>query len=1390
MNQNLLQKRAFRAALLTLLLCVAGVTNLKAQVPQGAINGVFTINENGDRVYFSQGNLQYQASTEIWRFAENQWDYVGADNANISETYDGWIDLFGWGTSGYNHGANCYQPWSTSQSNSDYYAYGYPAYSLNDLTGLADWGYNAISNGGNQENSGWRTLSWSYGEVRYVFENRNTSSGIRYAKAQVNGRNGVILFPDSWNVSFYQPNNANILAAAFSSNVITESQWVRLEEQGLVFLPAAGARYGTSVYSVGSYGYYWSESGYGQEASSTYFYDGYFYIGPTASLSNGFSVRLVCPAENYSFGIKATPTPPLGGVVSGAGAYAEGTECTLTATANAGYEFLDWVENGEVVSSDATLTFTVDSDRWLVARFKKSNSIVFADMNTERLCLDHWDSDGDELLSYEEAAAVTDLSTVFKGNSAIISFDELRYFTGLTTIPAQAFFNCNQLRSVAFPESLTSIGSMAFQNCTNLKNDLVLPNNLTTIGSNAFMNCTSLTSVTIGSSISQIDSYAFVGCSNIQTIRSLAVTPPAVTNIVFDNTDAALYVPCESQATYQADPVWGTFTNYQNKAFELVVESEDASQGEASILKYGDCDDPLCTVSANPMPHYGFSCWLKNGEVVSANRVYNFNIEENTTLIARFEPSENIAMHWVPNNEFYEDYMMLTGVVNIDSVEQTSTTLELGAFCNDECRGSVLANYCPPLDRYVYQLPVYGNNGDVITFKLFDHNSQQELTMERLPGVMIGDENSSTTLNYFPFYTFYRYSIAEQLYLANELIEAGMNTTPMASLSFEATFETGYEQKNISIWMANVSDAQLTSTSHNTAGMTLVYTGNITPVIGWNEIVFNQNQFAWDGSSNLLICVERNHGDYNTAIRWKSHNAGFNAMAYRYNDNAPYNMAGETYTAYTSASRVNTRFRNTSSLACQTELVLNINNVIPADDPMVIYFVSRIPVLTTPSPAEGGEVTGTGEYLPGETVTVTATPYENYVFTGWMENGTLVSTDLEYTFTVESVRNLIARFERVQTISLNSGWNWFSTYIEQNNINGLALLENSLEDHGLQIKSMNDGFVQYDNETNSWSGSLSSITNEQLYMIQTNAETSITLHGDKAKPSQHSISINQGWNWIGYWCDTEMGLEEAMASISPTQNDAVKSRTAFSSYFTDYGWYGNLQTLVPGQGYQYVSQNANTKTLRYPTPSRARNLAKTEAVTTHFDVKGQSYRDNMNFMAVVTLDDLELNGDRYELAAFVDDVCHGTTKLLYVEPLDRYVAFLTVLGQDGEEVSFRLYDDQTGTTYEAEAHEAFHTNVILGSQQSLYPIHFKSKALADNRPAIYPNPANKGASLSIVNASDDMVMEITNMLGVTVKTMRLLGENTTVDCDLAPGAYTVRLVKNHETVMIEKLIVK
>lgn len=275
---------------------VFATTQELPEAPTGAIRGLFTINENGDQVWFSQGNLQYQASTNTWRFAENQWEYVGDNNGNISETYYGWIDLFGWGTSGYNHGAVCYQPWSTSTDNSNYYAYGYNSWNLYDQTGKADWGYNVISNGGNTTKT-WRAIKIE--EWNFIMYTRNTSSGIKYAKAQVNGINGMILLPDNWDASIYNLNSTNTSDSNYNTNVISSNTWSTLENAGAVFLPAAGYRTGTAVNYVGTFGEYWSASYYNGDSHAYGFSFFSQDIGPeVAERHFGYSVRLVCPAGN------------------------------------------------------------------------------------------------------------------------------------------------------------------------------------------------------------------------------------------------------------------------------------------------------------------------------------------------------------------------------------------------------------------------------------------------------------------------------------------------------------------------------------------------------------------------------------------------------------------------------------------------------------------------------------------------------------------------------------------------------------------------------------------------------------------------------------------------------------------------------------------------------------------------------------------------------------------------------------------------------------------------------------------------------------------------------------------------------------------------------------
>lgn len=124
------------------------------------------------------------------------------------------------------------------------------------------------------------------------------------------------------------------------------------------------------------------------------------------------------------------------------------------------------------------------------------SAISFSDPNVKDICVANWDTNGDGELSEDEAAAVTNLGTMFKGNSSITSFNELQYFTGLTSIGEKAFYNCSSLISVTIPENVTSIGDDAFNGCSVLAS-INIPSSVNSIGARAFTGCSSMSSIHI-----------------------------------------------------------------------------------------------------------------------------------------------------------------------------------------------------------------------------------------------------------------------------------------------------------------------------------------------------------------------------------------------------------------------------------------------------------------------------------------------------------------------------------------------------------------------------------------------------------------------------------------------------------------------------------------------------------------------------------------------------------------------------------------------------------------------------------------------------------------------------------------------------------------------------
>ena len=179
----------------------------------------------------------------------------------------------------------------------------------------------------------------------------------------------------------------------------------------------------------------------------------------------------------------------------------EGTSHTVTFTPDSGYKIKSVKNNGaDVTSGVSNNQYTVSNiqgDTTIEVEFEElPKTIDFADENVKAICVTYWDIDDDGELSEQEAMAVTDLGNVFQGNANITSFDELRYFSGITTICYNAFGGCSSLKSVSIPNSVKSIEPLAFDHCACLTS-ITIPSNVTSISQDAFSYCSTLSSINV-----------------------------------------------------------------------------------------------------------------------------------------------------------------------------------------------------------------------------------------------------------------------------------------------------------------------------------------------------------------------------------------------------------------------------------------------------------------------------------------------------------------------------------------------------------------------------------------------------------------------------------------------------------------------------------------------------------------------------------------------------------------------------------------------------------------------------------------------------------------------------------------------------------------------------
>ena len=290
--------------------------------------------------------------------------------------------------------------------------------------------------------------------------------------------------------------------------------------------------------------------------------------------------------STYTITVAANPSE--GGTVTGGGTYDQNTNCTVSATANAGYTFTNWTENGNVVSTDANYTFTVQGDRSLVANFQIQTYNITA--------------------SADPAAGgnVTGGGTFNHGQSCTLT---------ATTNPGYTFVNwtkngtqvsTNPSYTFTVTESAAYVAHFQIQTYNiTASADPTAGGNVTGGGTfNHGQSCTLTATTNPG--------YTFVNWTKNGTQVS---TNPSYT---FTVTESAAYV-----------------AHFQIQSYNISVSADPVAGGNVTgggTFDYGQS----CTVHATANEGYTFINWTENGVQVSANANYTFTVNGNRTLVAHF----------------------------------------------------------------------------------------------------------------------------------------------------------------------------------------------------------------------------------------------------------------------------------------------------------------------------------------------------------------------------------------------------------------------------------------------------------------------------------------------------------------------------------------------------------------------------------------------------------------------------------------------------------------------------------------------------------------------------------------------------------------------------------
>ncbi|MBQ2906748.1 MAG: leucine-rich repeat domain-containing protein [Bacteroidales bacterium] len=967
----------------------------------------------------------------------------------------------------------------------------------------------------------------------------------------------------------------------------------------------------------------------------------------------------------------------------------------------------------------------------------------------------------------------------------------------VTSIGEQAFYYCNSLTSIEIPNSVTSIGDSAFSGCTNLTS-IEIPNSVTSIGNSAFSYCYKLTSIEIPNSVTSIGNRVFFSCYNLETMTvdesNTVYDSRENCNAIIETETNTLISGCMN--SFIPNGVTSIGDNAFSRCYNLTSIEIPNSVTSIGITAFSNCYSLTNIEIPNSVTSIGNAAFdgcysLTNiechaSEVPETGDNVFYNCPSDMTIMV---PS--VALEDYQAAEPWNNYNLITGlefeVDVLKNIEEAGTISGTGTYTDGE---TVTLTAVP---NEGYKFVYWSHNGTVLSA---DAEYSFTVTSD-----MVIKANFLTPNHWTADPTIYPNNMT---IIADVKIDGRDLLQKNIIFKLYDSYGDGWNGCSLTVEFSDGTPSQnLTFDSGSSAVHTLkVYSG--TSII---NVSFNQG--LWPHECSFTIEYEdgeliyQSSGTPNAGHVCEFKTLGYSPLNIELGAFCGEELRGTSRSQYIESPVDGFEFflllygndsdeitfklydHETDSvldLVTQERIDFEANSSIGImSNPNIINFTSRVSVTTEAEIAEAGTVTGGGMYHIGETITLTATSNEGFVFKNWTLNDEVVSEESEYTFVVASEAEYKANYHYRQEKQLTKGWNWYSTYVNNEGPEGLYAMEDELGSVGRQIKSQND-FVSY--EDGSWYGTLSEVSNDEMYMIKLSRAKKFEMIGEKVDLSECPITLGTNWKWISYPLKRPMNVGMAFSGITPNTGDYIKSQTGFAQYDEELGWRGTLNSMIPGEGYMYYNTSGYAKTLVYPEAN-----AKTEIednITSdynHWIADMTMYPANMNIIATV-----DNNSDNnFEVAAFCEGECRGSARPIYIEELNANIIFLTVCGDNNETISFRYYDIDSEKEYDIVNTLTFGINDITGNMREPYIMSFIPADVDEvslNGINIYPNPADINDEINL--GAECERIEIYNSLGVKVSEYENINH---IDGIETAGIYVIKII-NKSTIKYDRIIVR